>query len=372
MAEKKKLSEITVGMLIAQTVYGPKGINLIPEGTTIDEELLDKLQQWDVETVFISEETEDEFIEKQEQETRQVYRKVYDKSLNCIKDILKNAGKNEPIKIEEIQQPVKEVIDKVNENRDVLVQLTRLNKMDNHLLTHSVNVCVYTLVLGRSLNLSSGQLLELGTTALLHDIGMTKIDEKLWNNKNPLDKSSWENIKNHPLLGSARLEKFSNYPASIIDGIKQHHEKLDGSGYPQGLKGSEISYYAAVVGLANVYESLTAYRKYREPVIPYEAIKIILSKGDRHFPGEILRALVANVAIYPIGSFVLLNTGEVAKVIGITPEHPFRPRLKVLFDSERKPQAKVRRIDLKNKQYTTTYITKTMTETEVGDMTENQ
>ncbi len=372
MVIKKNINDVEIGMILAQEVTGPQGVHLIPENTALIEEHLTKLKQWNIDYVFIKVESEDERIEKEEIKTRQIFQKAYSNAVTCLQNIKQNISSEKAIKIEEIEAPVKDMMAKVNENRDVLMQLTRLNMMENHLFSHSINVCVYALVVGKYLNLAGEQLLELGTTALLHDIGMVKIEESLWNNNRPVSDNSWQHIKKHPHFGAEILEQSGGYSRKIIEGIKHHHERINGSGYPLGLKGDEISFYGGIVGLVNVFESLTAYRKYREPVIPNEAMKIILAKGRNHFAPEFLRALVAHIAIYPIGSLVMLNTGEIAQVTGVNPEHPFRPKLKVLFDCERNQQTKARRLDLKSKKHETTYVTKTINQADIDNLTSKQ
>jgi HD-GYP domain len=202
------------------------------------------------------------------------------------------------------------------------------------------------------------ELKELGMAALLHDFGMTKIDPGIYDQGNKLTPEQWQVMKKHPDYGYEMLSQ-NDFSPQVLLGVRHHHERINGSGYPLGLKGPEISQYGKIIAVADVYDACISPRKHRKRFTPYEALKILL--GDSHlFEIKILKAFIASMAIYPIGSFIRLNTGEIAKVIGINPGAPFRPEIRIYFDSSARKLDEPVRINLTAEEYTQTYVQETL------------
>jgi HD-GYP domain-containing protein (c-di-GMP phosphodiesterase class II) len=205
-------------------------------------------------------------------------------------------------------------------------------------------VCILSIKIGISLGYDTSRLHELGISAFLHDVGMTKYLE-LSRQERKLTVEESEKIKKHPIIGSELLKKAKDLPEIAIDVTLQQHERIDGSGYPYGLKGESLSTYAKIIQLADTYEAVTHSRSYRNKYEPFGAIKEILS-SKASFDYDVTKAFINTVGLFPVGSMVRLNTGETGKVVSINREYPTRPVLQMLFNSENQKLNKKKIIDL--------------------------
>ncbi|HEC69727.1 MAG TPA: HD domain-containing protein [Candidatus Omnitrophica bacterium] len=208
-----------------------------------------------------------------------------------------------------------------------------------------VNVCILSLEVGWWLGLEKESLFKLGLASLLHDIGMGYFLE-LVDKPRKITISEYQAIKTHPEKGKSILKKnIQDIDEEVLLAIEEEHERLDGSGYPRGLKESEIIELAEIVGFIDVYEALTHKRPYRQALPPTGAIKVILSK-KKSFSYKVGRAFLERIGLYPKGTLVELNTKEVGYVSKHNPKTPTSPWVRVLFDSQGEKLSKIKEIDL--------------------------
>jgi HD-GYP domain-containing protein (c-di-GMP phosphodiesterase class II) len=213
---------------------------------------------------------------------------------------------------------------------------------EDYLSNHMVKVLIMAVEVGLGLGYNKSKLNELGLAAFLHDIGMIKIEEIALQPR-ALSEDEYSQIKEHPLYGVEILSQIKDIPDAVIYVVREEHERMNGKGYPSGMKNGEISEYARIIATADVYEALTHQRPHRKGYQPHEALKEMLTKDAVLFDSEILKVLVERVGIYPIGSWVELNTSEICKVIGTNDKLPLRPVLSLIFDSKgnRLPESRV-------------------------------
>lgn len=160
--------------------------------------------------------------------------------------------------------------------------LIKITAYDYYTHTHSINVCVYSLSLGSYLGLPADVLEELGISALLHDLGKSKIDPAITNKNGHLSDLEYEQMKYHPVYGYTIALKIGITDTRILDGIRHHHEKLDGSGYPDGIKGEKITLFARIIGVCDVFDALSTRRPYKERMSSYEALKLMKETMPQH------------------------------------------------------------------------------------------
>ncbi|MFN3476751.1 MAG: HD-GYP domain-containing protein, partial [Candidatus Methylomirabilales bacterium] len=170
----------------------------------------------------------------------------------------------------------------------------------------------------------------LGLVALLHDVGMACLPEALLTRKGPLSSEEQALLERHSEEGAQLLRNLGPQYTWLAEVVLQVHEQMDGSGYPQGLRGEEIHEYAYIVGLADVYESLVHHRPFRRRLGPLEALKEILQRKRSAFPDRILKALIRALSTFPVGSLVRLNTGEIGRVMAKNKDFPLRPVVEIL------------------------------------------
>lgn len=357
------IEELFPGMKLARTVFSQDGLILVEEGVELSAEHIQKMVVWDIEFVFVEEQPHEEepagVQEKKEKMLQAAFMETHTRAVNTTKNLLASLHAGDPIQEEEVSTSVFELLDKLGQDRNLLVGLTQIKSMDNMLFTKCVNVCALALVMGNYLELSEKEMHLLGMAAFLHDSGMMAITEEVWNHAGPLTREQEELVKKHPELGYERL---AGFPEEVRRVALEHHERMDGSGYPRGLKGEDIHLFSRIVGVVDVYEALITRRKHREPMLPSDALRLIMTRMKGQFDDQILKAFMGHMAIYPIGTVVKLSTNEVGRITGTNRDKPFRPVVKVMWDAEGKPLEKPRKVDLGDDKYWKVHVAETAPE----------
>ncbi len=217
----------------------------------------------------------------------------------------------------------------------------------NFLPIHSVNVGVIAANLGFAFDFDKAILSDLCVGALMHDIGMLIIPQDIINKPGKLTDKEYELIKLHPSYGLKYLRNIKNYPELAEEIISQHHEKISGKGYPEGKKGEEISKFAQIVGIAEIYEAISHSRPFRDQTKNLsEAVKVIIQEESSSFDKSVLRAFMSYITVYPVGSIVELNNQEIGVVQRVNRDFPLRPVVGILQDAKGKPLKDPKTIDL--------------------------
>ena len=200
-------------------------------------------------------------------------------------------------------------------------------------ILHSVNVAIYTIKVGEGMNYNREQLIDLGVSALLHDVGMVTLPEDIFT-KGELTKEDIDTLRQHPLKGRQILTDLGEQFRWLADVAYQEHEREDGSGYPEGLSGGDIHEYARIVSVADTYAGLTRSRPERRGLLPFEAVKEILQNHKPKFDTRIVRVLLRKLSAFPIGSLVKLNSGAIGKVIETDEANQLRPVIQIHYDAQ--------------------------------------
>jgi HD-GYP domain-containing protein (c-di-GMP phosphodiesterase class II) len=356
-----KTATLVPGMVVSKDVYQDNGILMLNAGTILTAELITKLKYWGLNEVMV-EELQASFKEEQEAILAPKIAAVHDRVVGITQNLMSSENPKD-VDTFLLRGMVGDLESQIDLNSDLLLNLSHLKTYDLYLFAHVVNVSILAIIIGRELKMQSEELKNLGIAALLHDFGMVRINQEIYDQENNLAPEQWLEIKKHPDYACEMLAANDLAP-EVLQGIRQHHERINGSGYPLGIRGSEISQFGKIIAVADVYDACISPRKHRKRYTPYEALKILL--GDSHlFEIKILKAFVASMAIYPIGSFIRLNTGEVAKVVGINHGSPFRPEIRIYFDSSNQKLEEPVRINLIDEEYTQTYIQETVERNEM-------
>lgn len=262
---------------------------------------------------------------------------VYGKAISCVKKVLTSLEKDVfVIDSKEIEDVANKIIDKIVSGDEQIITLVNKSTPDNYLYAHSVNVCILVIKLAASLGWSENKLRSLGIAALLHDSGMVYV-LPLASKPSKLSPDEYEEIKKHPLYGKEILEKLDN---EIEKGLKElivtvayeEHERINGQGYPRGLKDKGLSESAKIIGLVDTYEGLTHPRSYRERMLPHLALRYLIETSEEQFEAKMLKIFIEELSLYPLGSFVKLNTEEIGEVVKSNRKFPTRPVIKVILN----------------------------------------
>jgi HD-GYP domain-containing protein (c-di-GMP phosphodiesterase class II) len=213
------------------------------------------------------------------------------------------------------------------------------------LAAHCIHVAIFAVRIAAGMNLPRGEQVKAALAGLVHDVGMVRLPADFAQVDRALTAREQEALERHPEEGQKLLTALGPAYRWLADVAHQEHERDDGSGYPQGLSGNQIVETARIVGLADIYESLTHPRPHRKAVIPFDAVREILASERRGFSERVLKGLITGLSAFPVGSLVRLNTREVARVVGSNPAFPLRPVLEILFEAAGE-RVNGRRVDL--------------------------
>lgn len=325
---------------LGKSIYDSFGRVLLRKGTVLTDNYIQKLRDLEYKSVYVDDGIPESMIidDIVSQETRA-------EALKITKEALITTKAGNSLQERKIKQVVNEIIDEILSNRETLVHLIDIRSMQNYLFSHSVNVCILSLKTGLSLGYNQLKLRELGIGALLHDIGKVVVLDEI-HNKNKLTQEIYQLVHRHCDYGFDILRKTENISIIAAHVAWQHHERYDGSGYPRKLSGKGIQEFARIVAIANVYDELTNDRPGRERILPHEVIEIINLKSGLDFDPDIVTQFIRNIAPYPTGSLVTLNSCFEGTVVSINKQNPTRPKVKLLYDDNGKEIKDLTIIDL--------------------------
>ncbi len=241
------------------------------------------------------------------------------------------------IGMKKIGKGINDIINQLLESPDIVVNLTDIRSVDEYTFGHSVNVCVLALLTGIKLGYSKAKLYHLAMGALLHDVGKTQVPDYILNKPGKLTEEEFMAMQQHSDFGYEILLKNDNVSRLSALIAQQHHERLNGHGYPKCLKNDEIHEFAQVTGLVDIYDALTADRVYRAAIAPYVAYEMIRDYAGLLFDSNLVNAFLYNVAAFPSGTLVKLNTGEIAGVVETAPGYTTQPTVRILFSHDGRP-----------------------------------
>jgi HD-GYP domain-containing protein (c-di-GMP phosphodiesterase class II) len=199
-----------------------------------------------------------------------------------------------------------------------------------------VNVAKLAVFLGREIGLPRQELELVAVCGLLHDVGMMNVKDDVFTKHAALDQAEWEQVKGHPIEGSLLLTKEVVLRDVVARVALEHHERADGSGYPSGKRKEDTHVYARIINVVDTYAAMVSPRAHRLPYLPYDAMRIVMDDGAKGMlDWELVQAFVRSMSIYPVGSYVKLEGGEIARVIRAQPEIPEKPIIAIVADAQR-------------------------------------
>lgn len=250
------------------------------------------------------------------------------------------------IDAERVTELVEEISESVSRNPDAMISLARLKTSNEYTYMHSVAVCALMIALARQLELSEEQVRDAGMAGLLHDIGKMMIPDAILNKPGKLSDAEFKTIRDHPMAGWTLIKDNRSINAIVLDVCLHHHEKVDGSGYPHHLVGDQISLFAKMGAVCDVYDAITSNRPYKNGWDPAESIRKMAEWSKGHFDQVVFQAFVKSVGIYPTGSLVRLESGRLGVVMEQHETSLLTPRVKVFFMAKSKTPIAQQIIDL--------------------------
>lgn len=330
--------------VLGKSIFTNDGGVLLRAGITLTNAYIARLKELGVLFLYIEDERledvklEDEHLSKMKHEAIKKMAKIM-KNLNNFKnDNMKGSF-----------TIVEDMVNYILEVGDVTKSLYDIQTYDNYTYVHSVDTGIMAIFLGLSLNIHEKELKELAIGAILHDIGKMQIPLQILQKRNKLTDKEHEEFKKHTLYGKQILSKNLNFSDIVLKTIEQHHERIDGKGYPYGLLGNQISKYAKITSICDVYNSTSNKRFGKDKFSPIEAYELILAGSGSSFDEKMVKKFRSTFAVYPLGICVKLSNGIEGYVIRQNPEFPDRPVIRVLYDEVTKKPVPFYEIDLVKK-----------------------
>ncbi|SMB90653.1 metal dependent phosphohydrolase [Thermanaeromonas toyohensis ToBE] len=326
------------GMVVARPIFDAEGRVLLNKGVILKPYYIQRLRELGIPAVYIADETgpEEEIADVVSEATRLKALKLVKETMEGVKGN-RSAGKATLIEPQRVRQVVENIIEDLLSHKGIMVNLKDIRALDDYTFAHSVNVCIFAVITGITLKYPKASLLQLGMGALLHDIGKTLIPVEILNKPGPLTPEEYEIVCKHAQLGFEILNQQEGLGKLVPLVAGQHHERYNGSGYPCGLKGEAIHEFAAITAIVDEYDALTADRVYRKAYPAHEAYEMLAAAGNFKHDYRLVKAFLSNVAAYPVGTLVQLNTGEVGIVLETLPGNSHKPRVRLLYDREGRP-----------------------------------
>jgi HD-GYP domain-containing protein (c-di-GMP phosphodiesterase class II) len=276
---------------------------------------------------------------------RQQAKKVISASKKAVVSMFNEARMGKAVNPEAAMQVVDDIAASVARNEGALVSLLRLKNKDDYTYMHSVAVCAMMIALAKEMNLSESEIKQLGMAGLLHDLGKAAISIDVLNKPGALTDDEFALVKLHPERGHALMVQAGIPDEVVLDVCIHHHEKVSGAGYPHKLKGDEISLYAKMGAVCDVYDAITSNRPYKEGWEPGVSLQR-MAQWAGHFDDVVFKAFVKSMGIYPIGSMVKLKSGRLAVVTDQSPKSLLTPIVKVFFSTKSKSRITIEVLDL--------------------------
>lgn len=342
MVRKKYVSTraLQSGMVIDQAIVDRTGRILIARKTALDEFLIDSLRRMGVTGVYIREgeedpEDEDNTASPQALETIEKL-KVADKAKVTLSESVKSrvsqgvqylfTDTKSPNFTDTAENVTTSLMDAIMESDAVALNIDALKVSDEYTFKHSVDVATMAMIIAKKANMPDSDIHKLGVAGLLHDVGKAQIPNEVLNKAGKLTEEEFAVMKKHALFGYNILKEKNDLPSEIMLGVLQHHEKINGKGYPLRLTAGQISPYARILAIADIYDALVTERPYKKAFSQQDALEMIMAMTDE-LDISYMKNFIESVILYPVDSVVKLSNGERARVVKNSPHYPMRPKV---------------------------------------------
>lgn len=335
------INRVKVDEILGRNIFTNDGSVLLRTGVKLTEQYITKLKDLGVFYVYVEDSRLDDISIEDE--------KLSDLKATTMKNmakIMKNVTVGDRKGTKDSLAVVEDLVNYIIEMGDVNKSLYDIQTYDNYTYLHSIDTGIMAIFLGLSMNLKESELKELSIGAILHDIGKTKVPKAIITKPGKLTVEEFEEIKKHPTYGRNILEKNFSISTEVLKAVEHHHERVDGNGYPFGLTKNEISKFAKIICVCDVYDAVSNDRSYREKFNPSDAYELILAGCGNAFDEEIVQRFKETFSVFPLGVCLRLSNGIEGYVIKQNKNFPDRPIIRVLYEAVTRKPIKFYEIDL--------------------------
>lgn len=366
MLKRLPVSALKPGMYVAEITRQSGQLLVRTEGVLRDDKAIAALLQLGIQEVLIdpsrerpasavatNTETAPASKRKANHDGKRVFEReishasdIYNEALRVLGAALGEQASGQPMAAEPMRMVVQSFMSSLMRNPDALICLAHLRDSDRYLLEHAINSSVLMTVFARALSLPEADVEALAVAALWHDIGKIQIDPELLGKPGRLSAEEFREVRRHVEYGLAITDSMPGFSQLARDAIAQHHERLDGNGYPQKLRGDEISAGGRMMAIVDSYDAMTAPRTYRSAVTAVRAFKVLRADSYALYDAALVMTFIKAIGFYPAGSLVRLKSQRVAMVIQANPDKPYLPIVKVFYHARFRQSLPVLDLDL--------------------------
>lgn len=271
---------------------------------------------------------------------------AFNEGARLVRSVMDNARLGRQIEMESVKLAVEKITNSVIRNSNAMFTLRRLQQRDDYTYQHSVGVCAMLAAFAKSMEMDLATIHQVALGGLLHDIGYVRIHAEILAKPGKLTDEEYLHVKSHVVQGSDILHQTAGIPQLAFDIMEHHHERFDGSGYPRGLKGEEISQVGRMAAIVDVYDAITTDRVYHRGVNPGEAMRKLFDWSKYHFDPALFQIFVKSIGIYPVGTLVRLESERLGVVVEQREKNLLQPLVRVIYDAKRQYYLPPQDVDL--------------------------
>lgn len=323
-------------MVTAETIYNHYGAVIVWENTVLDDTAITRLKEFGIDTIQVYEGSlPDGKVQAEEKSSVKSepgsvsFVKSYEKDTDEFKSILHDLSVGKTVSLNKTVEIANSLYSRKSSNRDIIDCITQIRKVDEYTYYHCINVSLLCMLMGKWLKLSPEDIYMLVQAGLLHDIGKSLISAEIINKPGKLTEEEFEKVKKHSEYGYYLVKNLKGIDTRVAEAVFYHHEREDGSGYPMGLTGSQISQFAKIIAVADTFDAMTANRTYKTKESPFHVFELMQNGCFGYLDPVVLDTFLSNISHYYIGYKVKLSDGQIAEIIYINKQQYGKPVLKV-------------------------------------------
>ena len=352
---------LEAGMVAARNVHSAEGRLLVTKDTVLSEAMVANIQKTSLGSIYVRNPLFQD-IEAEEVVTEDNRRKA----VMALKSAVTAYQKTKVLDIQPLKKVLRELVVEIIRNRDSMIHQLDMRTYQDYIYAHSVNTCVLSVLIAVNLDYPEGKLTDLALGTMLHDVGMMMLPDALLMKMGNLTPEESKQVQQHPEDGFNILRTVREIPITVAHIAYQHHERVDGKGYPRNLTADKILEFAKVAAVADTFDALVSDRPYRKGMVPHEAYEVMMALADSYVDRDILHLFLTHVAIYPVGAVVQLDNGQHGVVTKVLPRLQTRPQVRLLTDRQGNLLSEQTEIDLT--QHLTLMISRVLKEKEVFEL----
>lgn len=325
--QRVSVNLLETGMVAARNVRSAAGRLLVTADTTLSDSMIQKIQKTGIGSIYVRNplfqnvDVPDIIAEDMRMQ-----------AVMALQSAVASYKKTKVLDVEPIKQLLRVLVSEIIRNRDSMIHQLDMRTYHDYIYAHSVNTCILSVLIAVNMDYPEGKLNDLALGTILHDIGMMMLPDEILMKMGNLSPEESRRVQQHPEEGFDILRTVREIPTTAAHIAFQHHERIDGKGYPRGLAADKMIEFAKVASVADVFDALVSDRPYRKGMLPHEAYEVMMTLANIYVDPDILHLFLTNVAVYPVGSVVQLDNGQHGVVIKVAPRLQVRPSVRLLTD----------------------------------------